>query len=367
MLTRQYVYFFAKCREFFSFFGELVACYTLVVFGMSGLLVVFNSTASVDTPLAARTLMIIFFVLMHCVGLSTTVSAHLTVAHIEYLVYLGFTDRQTHLLACVIAAPMCLAGSIFVFVVMTGGLPLSWRFGLLLATFVLGESASPVSLWLRKRWGIRRKRRQRKSIRYSSVVRAFRGPYRAFAQKDLRELRSPNGILLIISLIMVDFVIMLFSAIGSSGWGFGICLSLSLLFTSTAFVATLFEYECKAYRYYTRQLRLKDEQIIAFKLPLQFFVVVCTAIVLTVFAVLVYGFTFHNLLLAGGMTAYYAASCVPLGWWHTRRLKKSKSFNSLFAIATLAFFAFPGTVLLYTVVSALARRPSSNSQVKRFS
>jgi hypothetical protein len=167
--------------------------------------------------------------------------------------------------------------------------------------------------------------------------------------------------------MVVDFVIMLFSIVESSGWAFGICFSISLFFTSTTLVATLFECEYKAYRtYYTRQLHLKDEQIVAFKLPLQVFIVACVATALIVFDVLVHGFVFRYLLLASGITAYYVASCVPLNWWFIRRLKKGKHLDALHGIATLAVFAFPGTVLLYTLASAFTWRLSAGSRVKRF-
>jgi hypothetical protein len=187
--TTQYVCFFARRGKLFSLFGEPILAYALVLLGVSGLLVLFDNTSlsggasGADMPPLIRSASIACFLLVHCVALSATVSAHLTVAHVEYLEYLGFTDQQTRFLACIVAAPLCFAGSVFVCLVITNGLPLGWRFGILIATFVIGELASPILLGVRNRWGYNAKDGEGK--RYGAL-RLF-APFEDLTERSLKK------------------------------------------------------------------------------------------------------------------------------------------------------------------------------------
>jgi hypothetical protein len=365
LLVVQYIGFFVRRRQLLSLFGERVVEYALILLAVCGFLILSGGIGGADAHLFTRTLGVVLFLFLHCAALATLLSAHLTAAHTEYLEYLGFASQQIRFLIYVIAAPMCLTGSLMLWLITEGVLPLHYRFGALIATLVLSELASPALLWMRTQWKARRTSRRKNRRSFLATARSFHGPYRAFFQKDIRELRSLNGVLLLICLVMVDFAIMLFVIVEPSGWAYGICFSVALFFTSTSVIFTLFDCESTAYRdYYTRQLHLKDVQIIFYKLPLQALMVVCAATILAIFNVLVYGLTPHYLLIASGITAYHVAFCIPFSWWCIRRLRKGKAFNLLYGIASLVVFIFPGTVLLYALASIPTWRLSTASNPK---
>jgi hypothetical protein len=249
--------------------------------------------------------------------------------------------------------------------VLTDGLSLAYRLSALAASFIAGELACPLLLWLRKRLKIRFAARQQRVPQSLSLISAFRGPYRAFFQKDLRVLRTGNGILSIVFLVMLSLGIMLFARITQDWQGFAVCFFVALFFAAGMLPLTLFECEVKPYRdYYTRQLRLKDEQIVAYKLPLQILIVVSLAFMLTLYDGLLHGFVASYLLAAFGITAYCLMLCVSLGWWCVRRLKKGKDFNSLYQMASFAVSAIPGVMLVYALVSFLAMRSARSLQMK---
>jgi archaellum biogenesis protein FlaJ (TadC family) len=197
------------------------------------------------------------------------------------------------------------------------------------------------------------------------LISAFRGPYHAFFQKDLRVLRTWNGILSIVFLVMFGLGIMLFARITHDWQSFVVCFSIALFFAAGMLPLTLFECEVKPYRdYYTRQLRLRDEQIVAYKLPLQILIVVFLAFMLTLYDGFLHGFAASYLLVALGITVYCLVFCVSLGWWCVRRLKKGKDFNSLYQMASLAVFAIPGVMLVYALVSFLAMRSARSLRMR---
>jgi hypothetical protein len=265
-----------------------------------------------------------------------------------------------------VAVPASLAGALFVSLALTEGLSLAYRLSAFAVSFITSELVCPLSLWSRKRLKVRHLTRQRRAPQISSLIRTFQGPYRAFFHKDLRELRTWTGVFLIVCLVMVGLGVMLFARITQDWRSFTVCFSVALILAVGMLPSTLFECEIKPYRdYYTRQLRLKDEQIVAYKLPLQILIVVAFALVLVLYDGFIHGFVASYLLIALGITAYYAVLCAPISWWCVRRLKKGKGFNSLYLLASLAVFAVPGAMPAYALASLLVMRSAHGLQMRR--
>jgi hypothetical protein len=346
-----YIRFFVERRRFVSLFGEQILVYVHLLALVYAILVLNYGVSGVALSPWASVAATALFVFAHCMGLAGAVSAHLSVAQTDYLSYLGFTDRQVRSLARVIVLPASLVGSLFVFLALTQGMSLIYRLSAFVASFIVGELLCPLSLWSRKHLRIRHAVRRQKTARNSSLISAFQGPYHAFFQKDLRELRTLNGIPSIIFLMVLGLGVMLFSRIGQNWMGFTVCFSIALFFVAGTLPLTFFEYEVKSYRvYYARQLRLRDRQIVSYKLPLQVFIVLFFACMLVVYDGLMHGFVAHYLLTALGVAVYCIVLCVSLCWWCARRLKKGKDFNSLYQMASLALFAIPGAMIVYALI-----------------
>jgi hypothetical protein len=354
-----YIKFFVERRKLFSLFGEQILAYAVLLVIMCAFLALNGGTNATALSPLARTALLVFFMLAHCAALAWAVSAHLPVIQTDYLSYLGFTDRQVHSLARVVVAPASLMGALFVLLVLTDGLLSVYRLSALAASLIAAELACPLSLWSRGRLRTRRVARQQKAPRSSSLASAFQGPYRAFFHKDLHKLRSWSGAILIVFLLAFGFGFMLFARVTHDFQSFAVCFFVALFFATGMLAFALFEYEIEPYGdYYTQQLHLRDEQIVAYKLPLHILIVVSLAFILILCDGLMHGFVASYLLAALGITVYCVALCAPLGWWCVRRLKKGKGFNSLYQLASLAVFAVPGVMFVYAAASLLATRPT---------
>jgi hypothetical protein len=234
----------------------------------------------------------------------------------------------------------------------------------------VGEALCPVLLWSREWLAAKGRSMRRKAGRGLAAVRAFEGPYRAFLQKDIRELFRPINVVSIILLMFLGFGILVFgvmlvSRLRNSWQVFGICLYLSMLLPVTMSCSMLFECEVKAYRaYYVQQLYLGSGRINAYKLPLQTIFVVCLAAIFVAFDTMLHGFVGENLLVALGIFAYYVALSASMSWWYIRRLQKGKGFNALFGLTSLVIFAIPCVPLVYALVSLLASQATTGLRAR---
>ncbi|MDR2196382.1 MAG: hypothetical protein LBO07_00205 [Coriobacteriales bacterium] len=222
--------FFAEHKKLLPLFGEQAVAYVATLLVVYVFVLVQGGVNSMASQPLDGLVLAALVTLAHCVALGKLMSIHFPVAQIDYLSYLGFSNWQIRLLACSVAVPVSLAGALFVFLALTGGLPFACRLGVFVTVLVMGELTCPISLWLRQRLRARRGARQRKKARRSSSAAAFQGPYRAFFQKDLRGLRTWSGIFSVALLVAFGFGIMLFARIGQSWQGFAICFFSALFF-----------------------------------------------------------------------------------------------------------------------------------------
>jgi hypothetical protein len=255
----------------------------------------------------------------------------------------------------VIALPANSAFALLLFFVLADGLSLEARAGISVAVILATEAFCPIVVWLQRlltqRWHPRQdKPKRNKPKRALFGTHAFDGPYRAFLQKDIHALRKPAS--LANSAVAVVFGLVIMFASSLVGWqSFAVCLYIGMLLPVTVVSMALYESEVSAYRiYYLQQLRLRNEQLVLYKLPLQIVMVVLATVIYVTFSSLLHGFMWESLPVALGCMVYFGALCLSVSWWYARRLQKGGDFNSIYTLASFIVFAIPCVVLVYAII-----------------
>lgn len=328
----------------------MVYAIMLVILCLVGL--VFNESLSELGPIVLLAFLIAGVVL-HGMLTAALLTIRLSGPHNDYLAVRGFRKRDMRALARMIALPSNLAFSLVVFTLAFALAP--WPLGVLAsgALFACLEAFCPWLVASRNHHPGRQKKKAVRKERSSFSEEAFAGTYRAFLSKDILQTRKTE-VVGVSTIALLGLFIMLFSHAFDSLQAFALCLYISMLIPLLECNALLLSREIEAYhRYYVPLIHMKDGRFVTCKQPALALLAVAFCLVFTTFSCVLYGFTPQRLLVALALLAYFLLFSLAISWLHLTRIKKKKSFDSLYELFLLPIAIVPGLPLLYAWASWL--------------
>jgi len=359
----QYLLFFIKHKKIQHFFGDRVLVYSAVLLMMFaatlGLLMPKITSANdiLDIGPPIMVLLMGAFVVAHSVSLAALAASRLSKEHEEYTSYLGFTKRQTRVLTRLIFLPATLVSIIWYLFLFTILLPWGPRILITALSVLAGDALCFVFLRIQRKRKKRSKAAQeQQTANKQAVLRRFRNPYGAFFQRDLHAVRTLEMIASCAAVALITLIAIIYTCVMPySLSAYIVCLYIILTLTLGFTVYGLYKAENKAYRYYRTELRLKDSQILSYKMPLPLF---CAVVALVVFSVpvgLAHGFQSESLLVLLGALVYTVIYCLSLSIWYLRRLHKGRLIQGFYEYLSSLGSFIPGVVPIYLLVFLICK------------
>ncbi|MDR0501243.1 MAG: hypothetical protein LBG97_08415 [Coriobacteriales bacterium] len=370
MLHLKYLLVFKKYQKLRYFFGSSILAYCGALLFLCALFILFHIDLS-QFAIHTQAIFVFAFAILNGATVYGLVATYYSGTFSDYLIYLGFTKRQLHMLALLASMPAQIAGCLFVFFALAQGLPMQVRLWLTIATPVISClicSVLGLLLPVLQRWFNSTNQRQKQQPKVHGDKRfpnrqsnmgtrkeAHQKTWVAFAKKDSILICHPKAILSFCTTFVVMLIVCIYSSLIPYFQTYIVLIYLAMVYISWSISFHFYQNEYQAYHYYHCLLRLSDRQLVMYKLPLQILMLLFMSVCSLIPVISICGMQTERIAALLVITVYASVHCFVLDWWHLRIFRKNTDFRGLHMYATQLASVIPLLAIVYVLVVYLCK------------